>query len=382
MSTRARDGLIDGWRGLGVALVLISHVPVYRLGGIQPLRPIREVLWHPDLLIPDLALRLIGPLSITGVDVFFVISGYLITRLLHTEEGRTGAVGIRAFYVRRVFRILPAFAAYLLTMLLLRNQGLILATDEAFVRSGLFVCNLSGFRCSWWLAHTWSLSVEEQFYLVWPVAFVLLGWWGRARVPATAIIFAGLMIGSCWVPGLTSFAHIAIGALFALSSRVREGMARTGTTPVVLIAAAVIVLAPLASPVPALATGLLVVKPVLVAIVFFGTVIHHRGGPILRIVSAPWLAKVGLISYSLYLWQQLSLAPVAWGGEVTGAAGLYRAAPLLTSLLFIPAAILSYQFIERPFIRLGHRISGRILERVRDGQPHSARVPLTERSGV
>ena len=380
MDRGGRNGLIDGWRGLGVMLVLISHIPIYRLGGIRPLRPIRETVWQPDLLIPDLTLRLIGPLSITGVDVFFVISGYLITRLLHAEEVRTGVVGIRAFYVRRAFRILPAFTVYLFTILLLRNQGLILAEDDAFVRSGLFVCNLSGFRCSWWLAHTWSLSVEEQFYLVWPVAFVLSGLLDRARVPAVAILFAGLTIGSGWLPGLTSFAHIAIGALFALSSRAQEGMARIGTTPVILIAVAAMVLAPLAYPVPLLAKGLFLAKPVLVAVAFFGTVVHRRGGPMLSIVSAPWLARVGLISYSLYLWQQLSLAPAVWGGEATGAAALYRAAPLLMSLLFIPAALLSYWFVERPFIRLGHMTSRRLLERGHQRRAKPTRTPAPRAS--
>lgn len=353
--------MIDGWRGLCVSLVIVSHLVGYRLGGLQAIRPIRDLFWQPELLIPNVALRLVTPMAIIWVQVFFVISGFLITKLLNSEEIRTGAVGIRAFYVRRACRIVPAFGLYILTLLVLRGQGLILAPDEAFVRSGLFVCNLSGFQCSWWLAHSWSLSVEEQFYLCWPLGFVLLGRLDRARVPAICCLLGVLIVASFGVPALTSFAHLAIGALVALSVRAQDWIARVATTPAILAAAAMLVLQPLAYPVPVMESGLVAIRPVLIAVVFFGTVLHDRGGPVLWLVSRSWLASVGLVSYSLYLWQQLSLAPTAWAGDATGAVELYSAHPELMSVLFIPAAILSYHLVERPFVALGHRISAGLL---------------------
>ena len=294
----------------------------------------------------------------TGVQFFFVISGFLITKLLGVEEDRNRKISIGAFYVRRIFRIMPAFYLYLLTVLVLRSGGMILANDDAFFRSGLYVCNLSGFKCSWWLAHTWSLSVEEQFYLIWPLAFVVLG---RNRVKVIVCVLIALMIGSYSTSDITSFAHIAIGALFAISATVRHWVARFATTRVILIAGAVLFLKPLVFPIPQVANVIHAITPLLTALIFFGTV-SKRGGPILQIVANPLLQKIGVVSYSVYLWQQLSLAPYSWGGSETGAALLYENHPAIMSLLFLPIAILSYFLVERPMIKIGHSVSGWIID--------------------
>ena len=100
----------------------------------------------------------------------------------------------------------------------------------------------------------------------------------------------------------------------------------------------------------------------LTALVFFGTV-SMRGGPLLQIVSNPLLQKVGVVSFSVYLWQQLSLAPFFWGGSETGAARLYENNTAIIALLFIPVAILSYFLVERPMIKIGHKVSNRIIGR-------------------
>ena len=102
--------------------------------------------------------------------------------------------------------------------------------------------------------------------------------------------------------------------------------------------------------------------PLLTALVFFGTV-AKRGGPLFQIVSNPLLQKLGVVSFSVYLWQQLSLAPYSWGGSETGAARLYENHPAIMSLLFIRVAILSYFLVERPMIKIGHNVSNRIIGR-------------------
>lgn len=360
MGKDERNKLIDGWRGVSVLLVIVAHLFHYRLGLADAIPPIRDVMGDPLLLAENLAKRLVPNLGGAGVNFFFVISGYLITSLLAAEEARNGAVSIRAFYVRRIFRIMPAFYLYLFTVLALRSGGMVLVNDDAFIRSGLYVCNLSGFGCSWWLAHTWSLSVEEQFYLCWPLAFVLLG---HARLWSIHAIFIALVVGSFMFAELASFAYIAIGALVALSPSAKDWIAWVATTPVILFSVAVLLIEPLAFPVPILAKLLIAVKPILVALVFFGTLLNARGGPVRWLVSRRWLAEIGLFSYSLYLWQQLSLAPVAWNGQITGAEALYRNYPAIWGAAFIPAAILSYYLAERPLIKIGHRISTAILRR-------------------
>ena len=368
-----RDRLIDGWRGLSVLFVVVGHFVSYRSSEFWDVRPIHEVIGSPGLLLESLIIRLLSALGDTGVQFFFVISGFLITKLLDAEENRTGKVSIGGFYVRRVFRIMPSFYVYLLTILVLRSKGLILANDDAFFRSGLYVCNLSGFKCSWWLAHTWSLSVEEQFYLIWPLAFVALG---RVRAPVIVCVLITLVIGSYSLQDLTGFAEIAIGALFAISVTARNWIARFATTGTILVAAAAIVLKPFAFPMPQISNVVNATMPLLTALVFFGT-ISKRGGPLLQIISTPLLQKIGLISYSVYLWQQLSLAPYSWNGIETGATRLYENHPAIMSLLFVPIAILSYLLVERPMIKIGHGLSDRIVDHSMKSQTEALRTDLS-----
>ena len=119
-----------------------------------------------------------------GVKVFFVISGYLITRLLIAEHARTGRISLRGFYVRRVWRIFPAFYAFVGAMLAAWAIGWIALAPGDVVAALTYTMNYH-YERSWGLGHIWSLSIEEQFYLVWPFLFLALG---RTRVVATSIV--------------------------------------------------------------------------------------------------------------------------------------------------------------------------------------------------
>jgi peptidoglycan/LPS O-acetylase OafA/YrhL len=291
-----------------------------------------------------------------GVQVFFVISGFLITTLLIKEEQAHDQISIQAFYVRRVCRILPAFALFMLAVFALRAGGLIQLDNEAFVRSAAFLCNVSEFKCSWWLAHTWSLSVEEQFYLVWPLLFVLLR---TVRVPALMTILFLLVVGSLCYAQLTSFAHIAIGALAAASSRVQNVFARFATAWPIGIAVGVLLLMPLLPASFVLLSNLIhAITPFLTAVAFFGTI--SRAGPLVSIIENRLVQKIGLVSYSVYLWQQLGTAPEIWNGMITGATTLYAHHAVAASFFFLPAVI-SYLMIERSFIGLGRVFSEELI---------------------
>ena len=155
---------LDGIRAIGVIGVLLYH------GGVS---------WIPGGLL--------------GVDVFFVLSGFLITSLLLDERERTGRISLRRFWLRRLRRLAPALI--LLVLVVSVVWGLILRTDVLSLRKdSLFAL---GYCANWWFAfsgqgyfqslaspspllHTWSLAVEEQFYLLWPLAVVALG--RRSRV--------------------------------------------------------------------------------------------------------------------------------------------------------------------------------------------------------
>src|SRR6516225_5035441 len=140
---------LDGLRGLAILMVLAFHLG-YLPGGSL------------------------------GVDVFFVLSGFLITTLLVEEWNRRGSISLKTFYLRRALRLLPAF----LTLLLLCTlAGLFLssaqerpARRQEVIVAGCYIANLPNLHHTPMpiLGHTWSLSVEEQFYLLWPLLLVLM----------------------------------------------------------------------------------------------------------------------------------------------------------------------------------------------------------------
>lgn len=157
-----RVGGLDGLRTLAVTMVLVYHVA-------------------PDLL----------PGGSVAVDVFFTISGFVITRLLLAEYARTGGINLPSFYWRRWLRLVPALLAVCAACVALALTTQLWAFEGAWVAAGLagmFVVNIvrAGEAGPYSdvtgpLAHTWSLGVEEQFYLLWPLAFLFLLRWFRAR---------------------------------------------------------------------------------------------------------------------------------------------------------------------------------------------------------
>jgi peptidoglycan/LPS O-acetylase OafA/YrhL len=349
----ARNELIDGWRGISVLLVIIAHLITYRFPGPVS-RPVLEIGLSTDLAAA-VFFRLLSPIGELGVQFFFVISGFLITTLLISEERHNGQISVGAFYIRRIFRIMPAFLVFITMMLLLRSTGLVSFDNEAVARTATFTCNFSGFDCSWWFGHTWSLSVEEQFYLVWPVLFVLAG---QRRVLILTFLSVELMAASLLYPGLTSFAHVAVGCLVAAHAPLREVMAKYVHTCAIGVAAAVLLFKPLLPGWFGVTSAIDAVAPLMTAIVFFGTI--YGKGPFLALVNSPTLQKLGLISYSVYLWQQIGTAPDTWNGTITGAANLYYSFGLPASLFILPA-IASYLLIERPLIAIGRSFSARLV---------------------
>ena len=146
---------LDGWRAVAVMMVVVAH----------------ELVSKPDInpSIDSFALRL-GPL---GVQIFFAISGYLICTLLLLESDKR-PISLRAFYTRRVFRILPPAFTYLTVVGLLSAAGVIAVRGIDIASCILLFANY--ITNGWYVAHFWSLSVEEHFYLLWPAILAFAGW--------------------------------------------------------------------------------------------------------------------------------------------------------------------------------------------------------------
>jgi peptidoglycan/LPS O-acetylase OafA/YrhL len=300
-----------------------------------------------------------------GVDVFFVISGYLITSLIAGEIA-AGDFSLLRFYERRIRRIVPALFAMIAACAIVAWMFFMPEEFRFFGRSmratALFASNIQFARESGYfdlgaqmkpLLHTWSLAVEEQFYIVFPLLLMTLSRFGRSRTVATlSVLFAASLAASAWgvfqwptdAFFLSQFRawELLLGALLAF--KVVPPPSRSFTTQMLaalgvgLIAIAVLTFSE-TTPFP----GLAALLPCLGA----GLVIHaHAGdGLVGRALQAPALVFIGLISYSLYLWHWplVVFTPYFTGHKVSAVQG---SAIVIGSIIL---AAISWHFIEKPF---------------------------------
>jgi len=137
---------LDGLRALAALMVVVGHAgKVLQVGRHLPFGSGVIDVWGP-----------------VGVTVFFVLSGFLITRLLVQDRRESATIHLRAFYVRRAFRILPAYWVYMAAIAVMARGHLVLASPSGFTRSLTFTTDYLNPQ-SWVMNHSWSLSVEEQF---------------------------------------------------------------------------------------------------------------------------------------------------------------------------------------------------------------------------
>jgi peptidoglycan/LPS O-acetylase OafA/YrhL len=358
---RGRYKIIDGWRGVSIMLVILSHLAL-RFADTFRVRPFRVLLENgagPGEWAVNFCARVLSEGGALGVRVFFVISGYLITSLLLKEQEATGVVVLSAFYARRFFRIVPPFFVLLLAVGLLIQYGEIVAPMSDLFYAGTFLCNTVS--CGTWLTHTWSLSVEEQFYFVWPVIFCVLG--VTYRMTALFVIISTLALFSLcsaffdclgWFKyNSISFSCIALGCLSACVPKVRKSLEDFATPWVVVVCVGILTTpAFLAGNRPGQAV-VEVLVPVAIGVLFFGSFRSEWAGKTLH--CRP-LQIVGLGSYSLYLWQQIFLQePQHYEPH-----SLLRFPPLM-----IACAAASYFLIEVPSMRAGRLTSAWLSARSR-----------------
>lgn len=300
-----------------------------------------------------------------GVSMFFVVSGYLITHLLHKEWELTGTFSLKAFYARRVLRIFPAFYTYLLVVSFLRFFGWIDTTYGDILTAGVFLKNyqhafaIHSNDSNWFVGHFWTLSLEEQFYLLWPVTILLVGMLRAHRVAFLIVLSSPLIRvityylwpasrGQLGIMLHTAAEPIMLGCLAALWQHYdffERGLRRWASRQWPFLAAIFVLII---SPTLVLrfggmygATIGMSLESIAVAFIMLW-IIRHPKSLLVRILSTSALCHIGTISYSLYLWQQLFLTPrnQSWTGVFP-----------VSLVLSFAIAQLSFSLIERPFLR-------------------------------
>jgi peptidoglycan/LPS O-acetylase OafA/YrhL len=329
---------VDGLRGVAIALVCLFHADVSPFTG-----------------------------GFVGVDVFFVISGFVITGVL-LKDLENGRLSLKGFFIRRIRRLAPALAVVLVTCMgvfsLIYPPGYLRDFGASLVSQSLFVSNIYFWRTAAYfgtpaeakpLLHTWSLSIEEQFYLIFATAFVVLCRFERSTLLRTltaafCVSLALAMVATIPEPNASFFLlptrawELLAGALVAVwlnthgpgpaaNSLVANVVAASG---LIAIVASAVLYSP-ATPFPYLYASLPVAGAAALAWA-------NRPSIAASLLASRPLVLLGKISYSLYLWHWVAIALVRW--RTFGAAtSTERAAAVLACL---PIAWASWRFIESP----------------------------------
>ncbi len=342
---------LDGLRGMAVAGVLLFH------GG-----------------------HLTG--GYLGVDLFFVLSGFLITSLLLVEGRETEHVALGSFWARRARRLLPALGGLIVgvavyCLVFAQASELSRIRGDAFATVG-YVANWHSIATGtdYWalfqtpspLEHTWSLAIEEQFYLVWPLVFVgLLAWWKR-RTPQAVLVVALVGAAASTALMLALYDHsdpsrvyygtdtratgillgAALAAVLAMRGPARNHAARVGLEIAGWVGVVVLALAwtRLDGQSDTLYQGGFLVCGV-AAILVIATVMHPERMALGTALSFRPLCLLGIISYGLYLWHWP--VDLVLDADRTGITGW----PLffVQTAVAVGIAAVSYRWLERPIRR-------------------------------
>jgi peptidoglycan/LPS O-acetylase OafA/YrhL len=318
-----------------------------------------------------------------GVRIFFVISGFLITNLLIRELDTKNSIHLTKFYFRRTFRIFPPYYFYLFLVIVLYMAKWINLVPGDILYALTYTINYHRER-SWNIAHGWSLSVEEQFYLLWPVTLLLLGkrrglWLACSLIILCPVIRLGYYY---FLPHLIRYEvdyrfetvadSIAIGCILAI---IHEWLRSQRIYKIILD------------------SGLFIFVPI---IVFYASSLNQRSrlglfcyvsvqnigiaacilwsvenyyGKVGKVLNSKPMVWIGVMSYSIYLWQQMFTN--------RDSSSIIAHFPLNLVLVGI-ASLTSYYIIERPSLRLRQRLETRIfpVQAIQPKKPALAHDPI------
>lgn len=335
---------LDGLRAISITFVLISHVfnntksaNLAALGGV-------------------------------GVQIFFVISGFLITTLLLKEKITTSGVNLKKFYIRRAFRIFPLVFLYLFVLFFLNHIFQLHITNRSFITALFFVKNLNFIDAGdWYTGHFWSLAIEEQFYIIFPFFITYLSIKNYKRLTIGLIIFLTILcfcfynkIGlfhsnrvihmvSMVIVNLFSVGTIAILAGSFLSVWVFEnpGFLTRLINVNSFFLSCILFLVALVLRIPLFHLYVPYLTDTLFAFLIGIVVIMNlnRNNFMGRILNLRLVAQIGVLSYSLYVWQEIFTCHQPWSETFK-----YADSIILNLAALFLVAYLSYRFYEKKFL--------------------------------
>ena len=330
---------LDGWRAVAVVLVIGEHLK-NNIGSNSIYAKIASLVFFGRL----------------GVDIFFVLSGFLITSILLKEKIKTGKINIGRFFLRRVLRIFPVLYLYLICCFLLNQFFQPNIAYISFIWPAICVSNI--IYSDPMLAHTWTLSVEEQYYLFWPVTLnffkypVLLYLVLIILLPIAKIIIYynstnfNVYFEHIYIPATTILTG-SIAAIISFKKIIQQTYFKASLFIISILLVFIIfylqnhgLFGIIMLPFGTLISNLLIAY----AIIYSLNCQEHT---VVKFLNHPITIKIGLTSYSIYIWQQLFLQPN----------GTYhqwqKLAFFPVNLLLIGVkSYLSYHYYEGYFLRL------------------------------
>lgn len=324
---------LDGLRAISVLLVLAIHM--------------RDDLFRP----------LNGHL---GVIIFFTISGFLITTLLLREERTYGRASFKGFYIRRSFRIFPLYYLALLVFSVLVLLGFADNAGDYGQRLVFFLTYLNEFASPGTFGHSWSLGIEEKYYLVWPLLAFAIPFMKRHRLALALLLLAGCSIAGIWGPpayfGL--YTPILTGVVVAIAMddpklfKVATVLARPAAAIPLFVA---FMVAYVLESVP---DHVHIVFSFLTALLFPALLIGPR-------ISSAWLGikpmvYVGQRAYGIYLFHPIVVSVVD-RALAAGSSNPYTQSIrfVLTAFGSVLVADILFRYFEKPLIKVGHRLAQR-----------------------
>lgn len=335
----------DTLRAIAILLVISSHLGLYH--------------WLPenDYLRKRVWLLISGT---TGVQVFFTLSGFLITRLLLHELEEYKTIFFKNFYIRRFLRLLPPLILFYTAIALFMWMDEISNSPKGFFFSFFYLYNFvpkSLYTIE--LGHTWSLALEEQYYLIWP--FVLYYFSTKKIYQLIIYILVGCILAVYILPKfqfsnnfnverwfIPAVAPIIIGSFFAFINHIKEDFYSTyfQNEKKLLLTAILLFLFPLYSPLLSLS---FIAQSIAISILLIW-IVYNQSSKLTSILNTKTFSYIGKISYGLYVYQGLFLT--------TGPAGemWIQKFPQNILLTFV-TAILSYHLLEKPILKFKKKFS-------------------------